>query len=434
MKLLIAGREGAVKAIDTKYRSEEPTNIKQQNKPQAVATERSKNEAEFDQDENRTIQPAIQQAKDKPYHGVDRMIQTEDNVVIARSNGSIELFNSSIPLKIYGSIPNLLNQEALEVLNRASQRRTPLNDSFISLFEFKKNVIGAATRSGMLHVIKIEDSELKLVRSINSLRAPLEFLQLNDYSTENLYVMGYGGEENLVKLVTLSKDYSDLKHVWEAKNVKNDRLDLRVPVWPMALKFLKPYSGAVIDDSKLNHQFIVVTRWGQLGKYRTQHGRKPLSFLELVPNREPLTTLQFLNASSQHGNLDDNDLDGAWRFVTTDTKRNVFKFDSQGHLLSKVGNKEISGAVTTIKSLDKYLLQGGLDRYLRVFESESDKMLIKIYVGFVITDVLLLDDIDEEARLKEVSKQRQQAEEIEERENLWKSLEGHTKKRKLPSK
>lgn len=382
---------------------------------------------------------------------------SEEYLLLARTNGSIELIkitrhprekSQDDQKSVTGpeevlpefevsnferrSVMEALTDESrLEPLYANSKRRVKLRDGFVSLQRFpnSKNTFLAATKSGLIHVIELDlETEEITKRNTLEVRAPLEFAQLNDLGTglfDGKYIVGYGGEENLVKLIAVDPDFSKFTQIWEAKNVKNDKLDLRVPVWPTGLKFIEKYNTKVPEEEKINFQFVTVTHWSHLGLYRTQHGRKPLQFRDLLPNREPLTLLELIGDNvTPLGNLDTSDFKN-FALVTADTKHNVFKFKVDGQLSSKFGKGDITGASSFIGiQKQKYLLQGGLDRYARVFELSSSKTLAKVYVGSRVNFLKVVDE-DEVIDKKETenSTEKRGLELEEDAEALWDQLD-----------
>lgn len=340
--------------------------------------------------------------------------------------------------EVVDSISDLLNDLRLEPFHTKSKKRVKLKDGFVALqpLNDKKDTYLVVTKSGLVHVIKIDQKEKELIKLRTlEVKAPVDFAQLYDlnYDEDNgKYIFGYGGEENLVKLVEMEGDFSKLTQIWEAKNVKNDRLDLRVPVWPTAMKFLRPYDSQEIDKTKINLQFITITHWSHLGLYRTQHGRKPLEYKELLPNREPLTQLELVGEDvTSIGNINKSEFRN-FSFITTDTKHDVFKFDISGRLLAKFGKNDITGAATFVGvSKYQYLLQGGLDRYSRVYDLNSGDRIAKIYVGNAVNYLLMLDNEEvhipnrDNRKDKKENKKRKLAPEEQEIQNddLWHQLE-----------
>ncbi|EDO17554.1 hypothetical protein Kpol_534p34 [Vanderwaltozyma polyspora DSM 70294] len=387
--------------------------------------------------------------------------------LIARSNGVVELVKATLLPKEYTEEPpegkqfpsfdvnkfevvdtlaGLLDNKRLEPLYQKSKKRTKLIDEFVTvtLLNEKLNIYILASKSGLIHIIKHNSKKSKLEK-INSfeVKAPLDFAQLYDLEGKmDKYILGYGGEENLVKLIEINKNFTDLKQIWEAKNVKNDRLDMKVPIWPVSLKFLEPYKGEKLEKDKINYQFTTVSRYSHLGKYRTQHGRKPLEYKDLLPNREPLTQLEVISEKvTPIGNAQTSEFSDI-TFITTDTKKDVLKFNHDGRLLLKYGKGDILGSPTFITiSKGKYLLQGGLDRYLRVFDINTNERIAKIYVGAKINYITLLDDDEielpevakEKEKMKEKSKKRELEFEEDNDDQLWNDLDSikHHKKSKI---
>lgn len=394
-------------------------------------------------------------------------------MIVARNNGVLQLVNRKNELKEQGNEEEgkkiqfnvskfelldffnddegLLSDKRLEPLFAKSKKRTKLTDAFVCITPLNKEetkfILG--TKSGFIHIIELNEKFTTISKSVtHKVKAPLEFVQL--YDNEEIkdgHVFAVGGEENLAKLFKLSTDFQELKQIWEAKNVKNDRLDMRVPVWPMALKFFNPSETPSNDNSKLNYQFAIITRYSHLGIYQTQHGKKPLHYLDILPNREPLTSLELVGEKDQItdvGNIRSADINN-FQFITTDTRKDILKYNSKGRLLGKYGKSDVVGAVSCVKVIagDKYVVETGLDRYLRIFDATSLRTLIKIYIGSKSNFVELIDDsevqLPEPANSKDTKKRsknpvQRAAEEEEDAEEdpdaLWNTLEKGNKKAK----
>lgn len=381
-------------------------------------------------------------------------------VLVGRSNGALEMVKiTEIPhveeaavskdavvpapafeisqFEVLGSVQGLLDHSKLAPLYERSKKRVKLKDGFVTISKLPglSDTYLAATRSGLISIVEWDDESSKLSKVTTlEVKAPLEFAQIYDLdqdATSGDFVFAYGGEENLIKLVQLKRDFSSLTQIWEAKNVKNDRLDLRVPVWPIALRFLKPFESSEVDKTKPNYQFVVITHWSHLGLYRTQHGRRPLEYKDLLPNREPLVQMQLVGEHvSVLGNIGSNDFRD-FQFVTADTKHNVYKFELNGQLRMKYGKSDITGAPCFLGVHNqKYLLEGGLDRYARVFDLESGSKLAKVYTGSKVNFVQMLDDgainIDEQKVSKSSKRKREPEDELAaeaENDELWKHLD-----------
>lgn len=354
--------------------------------------------------------------------------------------------------ELLSSVDGLLDDSKLEHISKKSAKRTKIYDTFVSLSSLpqKKNThFLLGTKSGLIHIIEIANGQKLNVVKTHELKAPMDFVQIYDNETNDKEVVfAYGGEENLVKLIKLFNNYTDLEKIWEAKNVANDRLDMRVPVWPTALKFLDPIKSGNIDSDKLNYQFAVVTHWSHLGIYQTQHGRKPLHYIDLLPNREPISNLEMVADNADDltpaGNLKSSNIDN-FTFVATDFKKNVLRFNNKGRLITKFGRDDIVGSPYFIKVInEKYLVQGGVDRYVRVFDLQSARRIAKVYVTGKCSHVVMLNDdeieipipAEEKKKAEQIKKKRQHQPENETEqdvEELWDHLESGSKSKKVKS-
>lgn len=378
----------------------------------------------------------------------------ENLMLVARKNGVVQLVSHQLKdgaenspqiseFDLLSTVSGLLDNSRLEPLNAKSKKRTKLVDGFLSLAAINDTgdyLVG--TKSGLIHIIQLKENSLEKVSTLE-VKAPLEFVQLYDVIQTPAPIFACGGEENLVKIIEINSDYSGLKNVWEAKNVKNDRLDMRVPVWPVALRFFEPTpkESPGYDSSRPNFQFVIITKWSHLGIYKTQHGKRPLKYIDLLPDREPLLQLEIIDPNKDSSkftsekNYLSNDLT-KFEFVTTDTKREVMKFNQNGQLLGKYGRGDITGAATHISiHHQKYLLEGGLDRYLRVFNVEDRTIVNKIYVGANMNKIIIVEDDtpavkEDQPKLRKRSVQDDDGiSDEEDAEKLWSELEQKNKKK-----
>lgn len=427
---------------------------------------------------NQGTDTAVQTAL-QPFHNKSHAVQgahcniaqmynlKSDKLLVARVNGVVELYDCARArvaatleqseeslvqpefdineFKMMSSITGLLDDSRLEHVFKKSTKRTKIYDTFVSLNRMpgKSDVFLVATKSGLIHIVQLHNDSIEKLFT-HEVTAPLDFAQVYDNvnkGKENV-VFAYGGEENLVKLVQLTNsDFSELKQIWEAKNVANDRLDMRVPVWPTALKFLNPEASSKIDSDKLNFQFVTISHWSHLSVYKTQHGRRPISQIDLLPKREPLAQLQIIASEdimTPAGNVKSQNID-SFSFVTTDLKKDILKFNNKGRLIGKFGRGDVMGSSTFIQIVKgKYLLQGGLDRYVRVYDLESTRIIAKIYVTGKVNNVIMIDEdeivipqaVDKKKVKEDKKRQRIENETEQDVEELWDDLENRNKKTK----
>lgn len=423
---------------------------------------------------NKNTDTSVQKAL-QPFHveahlseGLNSRVQlmklTADGLLLAaRANGSIQLIQVTRDsrdmegkdpatesqfevshLQVVSSVLNLFDESRLVALHKQSKKRSKPRDGFVALdlIPGTANRVMCATRSGRVHVLALKDNTLELLTS-NSVKAPLEFAQVYDFSENKpgnkkrkskSATFAYGGEENLVKICQFSSDYKKIEQVWEAKNVSNDRLDLKVPIWPMKLRFLEPATG--VEEGKVNYQFVTINHLGHFRQYKTSVGRKPIKSYPLLAKNESATQLCALNCElTASGNIKSDTFENL-ELVTTDSKKNVFSFNARSEMLGKYGNGDITGYASFIDVCDqKYLLQGGLDRYVRVFDPKTRAQICKCYTNSKVSSILLIDDDEVQIPQPENSKKRKSKEEYaeeaaQEDEQIWSVLEGSKKRAK----
>lgn len=378
----------------------------------------------------------------------------QENLLLGRNNGVIELVSRVTICKeveqdkspnydvsefdVKDFIGGLFDQSSLDELSKKSKKRSPMKDEFVELYQLpgKDHTFMAACKSGSIIFFEADLETLKLKRiGEQKLRAPMEFVTLYDLNIDleyDSYVFAYAGEENLVKLIQIPSDFGSVDTIWSAKNVAFDRLGLRVPAWDVALRFLQSSEKSVF-------KFMTITKYSHFRQYSTdQEDCRPINSVDLLPNREPLSSLLVLHNRSPLGNSLEQDFEKV-EFLTTDIKHDVFHFSAQGRLLRKIGKGDISGYASTIMIKKNYLLQGGLDRYVRVFDLTSFRLIIKVFSGGKISALELLDDKELKLPLsqeeikkgKKNFKRKLTADEHEvENDDLWEELENTSNKKK----
>ncbi|RKO86514.1 WD40-repeat-containing domain protein, partial [Blyttiomyces helicus] len=161
-----------------------------------------------------------------------------------------------------------------------------------------------------------------------------------------------------------------LQPTWKAKNVKHDNLDMRVPVWITALKWLSPT------------RIVTASGYGQVRVYDTTKARRPV--VDVKIGDHPIRAL----AVSADGAL----------AVVSDTTGIVSHVDLA--LGKVVGSfRGIAGAVTSLYccATEDKVVMVGLDRMLRIHEAAGKRRnLEKVYIK-QRTQALLVDESHEDA-------------------------------------
>ncbi|CDK24135.1 unnamed protein product [Kuraishia capsulata CBS 1993] len=288
---------------------------------------------------------------------------------------------------------------AIDTLEEVKRLKGLGKGNSISLFVGLDGYCYTCTDKGEVSVADPENISKEPVRF--QIKGDISSFVMNQYREG---VFAFGGKETDLQVIKLHEPKEDIfknlkiSVVFKAKNLKNDHLDLRQPVWPTCISFLESPKDIV--------RVVLTTRYGQVRTYDSEKGRKPVINHKL--SEHPLITMNVLNSSE---------------IVCSDTHVTTSKFDFiRGKLLGKY-----AGAVGSIQSIynyeDSLLCTGGLDRYVRVFDLDSREQVAKVYVGTQISSVILLEDDeddDDEPSLDPESKRKLNDDENDE---LWEQLE-----------
>ncbi|XP_052802564.1 WD repeat-containing protein 74-like [Mya arenaria] len=163
-------------------------------------------------------------------------------------------------------------------------------------------------------------------------------------------ILGTGGKESELKLWDLNNDLNQPR--FEAKNVRNDWLNLRVPVWVTGIEYL--------DSSKV----ITCTGHHQVRVYDPSVQRRPV--LDMTWDEYPLTAM-----SLYHDN----------QVIVGNTQGNMALLDlRKGKLIHQF--KGFAGSIRSLKcnSSQSVVASCGLDRFLRLHDVNTKQLLYKKYM------------------------------------------------------
>ncbi|EHB02106.1 WD repeat-containing protein 74 [Heterocephalus glaber] len=218
------------------------------------------------------------------------------------------------------------------------------------------------------------------------------------------HLVATGGKENALKVWDLQ---GSEEPVFRAKNVRNDWLDLRVPIWDQDVQF-------VPGSQKL----ITCTGYHQVRMYdpassqrrpvlETTFGEYPLTAMTLTPGGNSVIV------GNTHGQLAEIDF-------------------RQGRLLGCL--KGLAGSVRGLQChpTKPLLASCGLDRVLRIHRIQNPRGLEhKVYLKSRLNCLLLSGRANWRDELEEPRKHSEEPPENTEVDELWASLEVAAK-RKLP--
>ncbi|KAF9985338.1 WD repeat-containing protein 74 [Mortierella antarctica] len=223
-----------------------------------------------------------------------------------------------------------------------------------------------------------------------------------------------------------SKEILANGQLFKAKNVKNDHLDLRVPVWNTDLLFLSQY-----DFTRV----VAGTRFHQIRVYDTKNGaRRPVVDVEV--GEMPVVAMSNGKDASE--------------VVFSDTVTNVYSVDTlTGAIIGQY--KGFTGVATALATFIPFegeeathLVSVAMDRCLRVHEmTQTRKLLHKVYLKQRMTAVVVgeytpaepVEDEDEGVNRKGKNNQANTNNQDENDDDLWESMgkleDKKSKKRKI---
>ncbi|GMR59367.1 hypothetical protein PMAYCL1PPCAC_29562, partial [Pristionchus mayeri] len=199
-----------------------------------------------------------------------------------------------------------------------------------------------------------------------------------------LLAMGVNGEGSIAvsgkKLLLRTLDPATLKENWKSKNVRNDWLDLEVPIWDMQAKYSN--DGKYIVTSTGTHE---------IRYYDPRAQKKPVKRMEWL--EEPITALSVSQTSD-------------WTVIAGNTKGEMAQFDLR-KMLPNAKFKGQAGSVRCIQSHSSapLIASCGIDRFVRVHDVNTRKLMHKVYCKARLNTLLLRDELTILSKMKEEDKE-----------------------------
>ncbi|KAI8903765.1 WD40-repeat-containing domain protein, partial [Gorgonomyces haynaldii] len=264
-----------------------------------------------------------------------------DYIYVARANGTIDQMDLDGNVKeTFSVFEHQLDQKNNPILNK---HRKP--EHFIGLCQ-RDGLLISMTDKGLLSVIHLDNGLEKHDIPERKTHVGQELLCAMKVNPELPHLIATGGDERDLCVWDLNSDLKEqMKPHWQAKNVKNDFLDMRVPIWITVIEWTGKdtlYTG---------------TGYHQIRSYDMKQ-RRPLHSFEI--GEHPIKALA----------VREKDV------VCSDTTGQVWSVDKTGKLLGSY--RGIAGAVTQLQVSEKLkqLVTVGADRYCRVFELEGQRRLV----------------------------------------------------------
>ncbi|KAM8938944.1 WD repeat-containing protein 74 [Pelodytes ibericus] len=256
--------------------------------------------------------------------------------------------------------------------------------AFVGLGTLDNSII-TCVESGLLKVWKegaSENLELQVGAGVEKMR---------QCDTQR-HRIGTGGKENDLKIWDLERAEEP---IFRAKNLRNDWLDLRVPVWIRDLDFI-PETDKIVTCTSYHQVRIYDPSCPQRRPVlEVLHGEEPLTALSITPDGRSVVV------GNSHGDIGVIDL-------------------RKGHLL-----RSLKGCAGSIRSIQCHksmpiVASCGLDRFLRVHHLDDKELLHKVYLKSRLNCLLLTSrDKWEEEDLIAPTEQEVKEEEDE----VWDAME-----------
>ncbi|KAI8357911.1 hypothetical protein EDC96DRAFT_514843 [Choanephora cucurbitarum] len=280
---------------------------------------------------------------------------------------------------------------------------------FVGLFVHNNHVC-ACTSTGDLSYTPLEANETK---TIAQLAPNLDIMRPHPTQTNIFAIGGKDVDLSIYDLDKMQEETSETQQntsphkkkttktmgcVFQAKNVKNDFLDLQQPVWIHDLQFI----------NKEATQIALVTHYHQFRVYDTKKARRPILNVEI--GKHPLKVLS-LGPDEHHVLFSDTISTVGMLDVRTGKKAAQFKGFSGA----------VTDLVTASSSSQTYVVSTSLDRFLRVHETSTvyRHLVDKAYLKQRLTCVL----VDESFEYPVPKVKTQEEQEDEDEDAMWQSME-----------
>ncbi|KAL3984808.1 WD domain G-beta repeat family protein [Acanthocheilonema viteae] len=224
----------------------------------------------------------------------------------------------------------------------------------------KKTAMGtyiSAVESGELSVSSPSGEIVKELDAGNNL-----IVMVPNCEQEGHYATG--GKENPLKIWDIEKG----EKIFTAKNVRPDELQLRVPIWVNDIRFIPK-----------SQNIVTITGKHQIRLYDPRTQRRPIK--EMKWAEEPLTAMSLCRNEMQ--------------IVAGNTRGDIGLFDLRNKMHMVCKYKGCTGCISGIDAHQsaEYIASCSLDRFVRLHELNSKKLVKKIYCKARLNRILLRDKL-----------------------------------------
>lgn len=322
----------------------------------------------------------------------------ESQILVGRQNGVVKCFDTSSQTLIDSGTACILDSKVVGVASL-------LGDG---------SMCAAVGESGMLRVWTGGLTEQTVDRTIG------DNICCMAVSSDGKHLAA-GGKENNLKVWAVDQ-LEEKQAAFQAKNVKNDFLNLRVPVHVTSTAFLGDDSGKVVTG----------TNFHQLRMYDPKTQKRPV--LDAEWHEHPITSCAV---------LPDNN-----RVLCGNSAGYLATLDLRMAGRQVGGFKGSAGSVRAVcaHSSQPLIASAGLDRFLRVYNVNTRKCVKKIYMKSAMNCLLMtqseicLEEEERKAGVKrsatdDIKDEPNEGDSDEDAEEIWEGMETvKDQKKKLLSK
>ncbi|XP_013088475.2 WD repeat-containing protein 74-like [Biomphalaria glabrata] len=215
-----------------------------------------------------------------------------------------------------------------------------------------KKILISAFNTGKLNCEHFNFDSTSSTSCVKQLNAEIEInsgqdLFCMDHNLSFQNQVATGGKENPLKVWDIN---SPTNPIFTAKNVPNDWLNLRVPVWVMKTQFLH-------NSDKL----VTGTGFSQIRLYDPAAQRRPVIDIQIKDSKYPITALALRPSSD-------------FQLIVGTTIGNLSLYDLRKKDLVQ-NYKGFAGGITDVKfhAIHPYFAACGVDRYVRCYEVDAHK-------------------------------------------------------------
>ncbi|CAD5224970.1 unnamed protein product [Bursaphelenchus xylophilus] len=274
-------------------------------------------------------------------HGIVGMCfvdNSQTEVLTLQKNGDVNFYNT-----VTGDYTKLFETENTEAGGPAKAIQLTVNDRIV-----------VAHENGHVQIYNQEGSPQ--IGDGFEAGANLNFLITDPNNRE---VALTGGKENTLKLWDLERKAT----LWSMKNLKDDYLSLRIPIWEA--------NGRFVKDSKL---ICTTTGHHQIRLFDPKRQRKPVISLDWHEN--PIRAISTCHREEH--------------VIAGNNCGELALFDLRGKIRPVHKFRGGSGAIRCIDAhpTEKLVASVGIDRFLLVHDVDTKRTLHKIYLKTQLSSVL----------------------------------------------